>query len=56
VKNEPNRFRGLHGAARAAELARDTTRAKRYYRQLLDVCAKADQPPRPALAHAQQAS
>jgi predicted Zn-dependent protease len=44
---EPNRFRGLYGAARAAEQAGDAAKAKRYYAQLVKVTGKGD--PRPEL-------
>jgi tetratricopeptide (TPR) repeat protein len=44
---EPNRFRGLYGAARAAEQAGDAAKAKRYYAQLVKVAGKGD--PRPEL-------
>lgn len=37
VAKEPNRFRGLYGAGRAAEAAGDRDRAVRHYRQLLEV-------------------
>jgi tetratricopeptide (TPR) repeat protein len=37
VTKEPNRFRGLYGAGRAAEAAGDREGAQRHYRQLLDV-------------------
>ena len=49
---EPNRFRGLYGAARAAEQAGDAAKAKRYYAQLLKVAGKGD--PRPELAAARK--
>jgi hypothetical protein len=52
VAKEPNRFRGVSGAARAAELAGDRRKAAQYYRQLLQIAAKADAPGRPALAAA----
>jgi hypothetical protein len=39
---EPNRFRTLHGAARAAELAGDREAARRYYETLLAQVADAD--------------
>lgn len=35
LTNDPNRFRNLYGAARAAELSRDRTKADKYYGQLL---------------------
>jgi tetratricopeptide (TPR) repeat protein len=48
---EPNRFWGLYGAARAAELSRDRDKAKTYYAQLLALAERADSE-RPALAQA----
>jgi tetratricopeptide (TPR) repeat protein len=36
----PNRFNGVYGAARSAELAGDSARAKAYYAQLLGLCDK----------------
>jgi tetratricopeptide (TPR) repeat protein len=42
MKKEPNRFRGTHGAARAAELAGDRAKAKTYYAQLLEIAKDAD--------------
>jgi tetratricopeptide (TPR) repeat protein len=41
-KLEPNRFRGLYGAAQAAELSGETDKARTYYRKLVEVSAKAD--------------
>jgi tetratricopeptide (TPR) repeat protein len=41
-KLEPNRFRGLFGAAQAAELLGDTDKARTYYSKLVEVSAKAD--------------
>jgi cytochrome c-type biogenesis protein CcmH/NrfG len=41
-KVEPNRFHGLAGAARAAELAGDAAKARTYYTQLVTLAAKAD--------------
>jgi len=37
MQKEPNRFRGLYGAARAAELAGGHDKAKAYYTNLLTV-------------------
>jgi tetratricopeptide (TPR) repeat protein len=51
LRREPNRFNGLHGAARAAELAGDTATAKQYYGQLVSLAAQADTD-RPELARA----
>jgi tetratricopeptide (TPR) repeat protein len=39
---EPNRFRGLYGAARAAELLGDREKARTYYTTLLELAAQAD--------------
>ena len=52
MKKEPNRFRGVYGAAKAASLAGDRAKARTYYTQLLDICKKADSPGRPELAEA----
>jgi hypothetical protein len=51
MKKEPNRFRSLHGAGRAAEAAGDRAKAATVYRQLLDVARAADAE-RPELQHA----
>ena len=42
IRVEPNRFRGLYGAARAANLAGDRTKARTYYSELLTLGEKAD--------------
>jgi tetratricopeptide (TPR) repeat protein len=42
LKNEPNRFNGLYGAARAAELAGDRDRARSFYGKLLALADHAD--------------
>lgn len=39
---EPNRFKGWYGAARAAELAGDQAKARRYYQNFMTLCEKAD--------------
>lgn len=49
---EPNRFMGLYGAARAAELAGEMEKAHSYYEQLVTLGAQADSE-RPELAAAQ---
>ena len=33
---DPNRFRNVYGAARAAELAREPAKARKYYEQLVE--------------------
>ena len=55
MKKEPNRFRGVYGAAKAASLAGDRAKARTYYAQLLDICKKADAPGRSELAEARAA-
>jgi Tfp pilus assembly protein PilF len=52
LKKEPNRFRAVHGAARAAAESGDQEAARRYYAQLLQIAAHADRPVRPELAEA----
>ena len=51
-QREPNRFRGLYGAAQAAQQAGDAAKAKRYYAQLVKVAGKGDA--RPELAAAKK--
>ena len=56
MKKEPNRFRGFHGAAVAAEAAGDRAKARTFYARLVDVCKAADAPVRPELAAARAKS
>ena len=51
IQVEPNRFWGMYGAARAAELAGDRDKANTYYAQLITLAERADSQ-RPALAQA----
>jgi hypothetical protein len=45
LKNSPNRFDGLLGAARSAQSAGDTSGAQSFYAKLAEVCgAGADRP------------
>ena len=53
MKKEPNRFRGTYGAARAAELAGDQSKAATYYKQLLEIAKDADTE-RPEIAAAKK--
>ena len=48
---DPNRFNGLYGAARAAEMAKQPSTAEKYYAQLVKNCAGATSD-RPELARA----
>ena len=56
MKKEPNRFRATYDAAKAASLAGDRAKARRYYRQLLDICKAGDAPGRPELQEARKFS
>jgi len=53
MKKEPNRFRGIAGAARAAEKLGDKAKTAAYYKKLLDVAKDADTE-RPELAQAKK--
>jgi hypothetical protein len=50
LTKEPNRFRSLCGAARAARMAGNSQSARRYAAALLKACALADRPGRAELA------
>jgi tetratricopeptide (TPR) repeat protein len=52
MKIDPNRFNGLAGAGRAAELTHQQEKAKAYYGQLLKNCDNGAHSERPELAHA----
>jgi hypothetical protein len=54
LKKEPNRFRVLFGAARAASLSGDRQKARTYYGSLLQICERADKPGRPELVQARR--
>jgi uncharacterized protein HemY len=53
--NEPNRFRTLYGAARAAAQAGNEAAAKRYFARLVSICDRAGMPARPELLEARAA-
>jgi hypothetical protein len=52
LKESPNRFDGLYGAARAAEMAGKADRASSYYSQLLKICDGGKNSTLPELARA----
>ena len=54
LKKEPNRFRSVSGAGRAAESAGDRTKARSYYSQLVKICERGDRNARTDLEHARQ--
>jgi hypothetical protein len=56
LRKEPNRFRAIAGAARAASASGDRMAARKYYQQLLKICARADKPGRPQLVEARRRS
>ena len=56
MTKEPNRFRGIAGAARAAAATGDKAAAQRYYAKLLTICAGADVPGRSELQAARAAT
>ena len=41
MKKEPNRFLAIYGAGKAAEAAKQTAKAKGYFKQLVDMCKDA---------------
>src|SRR5205085_6699713 len=53
-KENPNRYRGLYGAARAAEAAGERARAAAYFEKLVALASKADTA-RPEIAEAKAA-
>ncbi|HXV60854.1 MAG TPA: hypothetical protein VEK15_09175 [Vicinamibacteria bacterium] len=55
MKKEPNRFRGLYGAAVAAERSSSQEKARRYYEQLVTICERGDAAGRPELESARRA-
>jgi len=54
LAKEPNRFRTLAGAVKAATLAGDRQKARRYSSTLLKMCDRADKPGRPELVAARR--
>ncbi len=52
LKREPKRFRALYGAALAAQRKPDREASRRYFNELLMVCAHADHPGRKELVEA----
>ena len=54
LKKEPNRFRSVYGAGRAAESAGDRAKARSYYSDLIKICERGDRNARTELEHARQ--
>jgi hypothetical protein len=55
LKKEPRRFRSLYGAAHAAQLIGRRDTSQEYFRELLSVCARPDEPGRPEIKEAREA-
>jgi hypothetical protein len=55
LKKEPRRFRSLYGAARAAQLSGSRDTSRKYFRELLSVCANSDEPGRHEIKEAREA-
>src|SRR5246500_3199147 len=56
LEKEPGRFRSLYGAGKAAQLSGNSEASQKYFRQLLQLCPKADQPARPQILEARKAT
>ncbi len=55
LAREPNRFRALYGAARAAAATGDTGKSRRYFSRLVELCSRAEPPYRHELQEAKAA-
>jgi hypothetical protein len=55
LKKEPRRFRSLYGAAHAAQLSGSRDTSRKYFSELLKVCAHADKRARSELVEAERA-
>jgi Tfp pilus assembly protein PilF len=55
LKREPNRFRALYGAARAAQLSGKMETSRKYFAELLKMCEQADKTPRDEILAAKKA-
>ena len=54
LEREPRRFRALYGAAHAAQLGGNPQASQRYFGELLQVCARADEPARVEILEARR--
>jgi hypothetical protein len=55
LQKEPGRLHALYGAAHAAQLSGNRDTSQKYFRELLQVCSRADKPGRSQVTEAQQA-
>jgi hypothetical protein len=56
MKKEPNRFRAVSGAAKAAAQSANRVKARAYDAQLVKICERGDTPGRPELSDARKAT
>jgi tetratricopeptide (TPR) repeat protein len=56
LTKEPGRFRSLYGAAKAAQLSGNREASLKYFRQLLQICERADKPGRSELLETRRAT
>ncbi|HWC18593.1 MAG TPA: tetratricopeptide repeat protein [Terriglobales bacterium] len=54
LKQEPNRFRALYGAGRAAQLSGKMEASRKYFAELLRICEHADKPRRDEILAAEK--
>ena len=54
LRKEPRRFNSLYGAAHAAQLSGSRDTSRKYFRELMQVCAHSDKPARSELKDAEQ--
>ena len=54
LRREPRRFHSLYGAAHAAQLSGNSESSRKYFLELVQVCARADKPGRPEVEEAQR--
>jgi hypothetical protein len=54
LRKEPNRFRAVAGAAKAAAASGNRAAARKYYERLLKICVKGDKPGRAELQEARR--
>jgi hypothetical protein len=54
LTKEPNRFRAMYGAGRAAQASGDREKAGRYFSDIVKLCERADAPTRTELAESQR--
>jgi hypothetical protein len=56
LQKEPRRFRSVYGAAHAARLSGRRDLSRKYFRELSEICARADEPARSEVEEARRAT